>query len=325
MDHWKIRLALFSGLFLLSFPVFSQFTYPVCSPFAQFYKRDSINIITFGASTVQGIPAPLNFQTPLKLFLENCYTGKTVSITNNGIAGQTTSQGLLRYDAAISNKTGFIMILMGANDAIGIVDGKSTVNQTINNMRQMVEKAMAAKLDPILGTIQFFDESAGNNTTKQLSRRRNIVINQINNAYRNLARQKGIRLADLNATLGRNPQLYSDFIHPNQRGYEVMSYVWFDAINQEIEQNFLNDGAIQNYPNPAKNYSRIGYTVSEAGMVQIRVTDMMGRPVYNTLNDFRNAGYHEEEIDTSVLQPGLYIISVTIGMKYFSKKMIVTR
>lgn len=325
MDYWKIKLILFCSLLLFPFPVFSQYTYPVCSPFAQFYKRDSINIITFGASTVQGVPAPFNFQTPLKLFLENCYTGKTVIITNNGIAGQTTSDGILRFDAAITDKTGFVIILMGANDAIRIVDGKSNVAATVNNMRQMVDKALAAKLGPILGTIQFFDQTAGDNRTRQLSRQRNIIINQINNAYRNLARQKGIRLADLNATLGRNPQLYSDFIHPNARGYEVMSYVWFDAINQEIEQNFLNDGAIQNYPNPAKNYSRIGYTVAKAGMVQIKITDMMGRPVYHNLSVFWNAGYHEEEIDTSVLQPGLYIISVTIGTKYFSKKMMVTR
>lgn len=52
----------------------------------------------------------LGFQWPLKSFLENCYTNKLIDITNNGVAGQTTTQGLLRFGATIVGRTGLVCL-----------------------------------------------------------------------------------------------------------------------------------------------------------------------------------------------------------------------
>jgi hypothetical protein len=65
---------------------------PNCSSASKFYSKDSINITTFGASTVAGMGG-FSFQPDLQKNFENCYVGKTVSITNNGIPGETTTQG----------------------------------------------------------------------------------------------------------------------------------------------------------------------------------------------------------------------------------------
>lgn len=77
----------------------------------QYFSKDSVNVITFGASTVEGVNG-LNFQTYLTTNFVNCYINKTINIQKYGVSGETTAQGLLRIDNAIADKTGFIVILM---------------------------------------------------------------------------------------------------------------------------------------------------------------------------------------------------------------------
>src|ERR1700742_2491153 len=89
---------------------------PSCSASARFYGRDSINVTTFGASTVAGVGG-FSFQGDLQNNIESCYPGIIVTVTTNGVFGETTTQGLARFPAAIAGRTGFVLILMGTNDA----------------------------------------------------------------------------------------------------------------------------------------------------------------------------------------------------------------
>jgi acyl-CoA thioesterase-1 len=308
---------------LLSFLCVAQGRMPVCGPFAQFYNKDSINIVTFGASTVEGVPAPLNFQAPLKSFLENCYKGKSVVISNNGIAGETTSEGLIRFDQAIANKTGFLMILMGANDAIQIADGKAKLNTPIDNMRDMIQRAQKKKLTVIVGTLQYFVDPGGRSPEARLAQRRNRVIDQINAAYVNLVKEFDIRLADFNTVIGRNKQLYSDNIHPNARGYQVLAYVFFDALNQEISERFQAAAVLQNYPNPADTFTKLRYNLSSASRVKVSLYNSVGQRVAILADDYQNSGYHEEEISTSHFPPGVYLAYFEMLNLRFTKKIVI--
>jgi acyl-CoA thioesterase-1 len=104
----KFGAKVFLSLLLLLFVRISTFaqaqnpTRVSCPEAAQYYSKDSINIVTFGASTVEGVNG-LGFQTMLQNNFSNCYTNKLIDITNHGIGGQTTFQGLLRIDNAIAN------------------------------------------------------------------------------------------------------------------------------------------------------------------------------------------------------------------------------
>lgn len=304
--------------------VFAQGKFPVCGPQTKFYSKDSIRVITFGASTVEGTPHPLNFQNSLKAYLENCYSTKPVAISNYGIAGETTTQGLARFDLALNDPAEFILILMGANDAIRITDNQLRLNVTVSNMRAMIERAQAKGLNVILGTLQYFVETRGTPAERLRSRRRNRNIDAINAAYRSLAREYNIRIADINSTLGKNESLFSDDVHPNIRGYEVVSLVWFDAINQEISANFQSIGVVQNYPNPANTYTKIGFTLSSASRVRVVLYNTSGQNMGVILDDYRNAGYQEEQISTLQYPAGIYILYYEIQNLKFSKKLIIT-
>lgn len=318
-----IRLHGFAFLFFICFSALGQSRMPACSRSAEYYKGDSVNVVTFGASTVAGSSASLNFQQPLKSFIENCYTGKPVNIYNYGVAGETTSQGLARFDAAIANKTGFMMLLMGVNDAVQIADGKGgSIAATTQNMRIMIERAQAAKLDVIIGTLQAFLEPVGKGAHINRVKRINGIINQLNSAYKSLATSKSLKVADINAVI-RSQNLYSDDVHPNRIGYYVMAMVWFDALNQEIVENHLKASVIQNYPNPANTSTKIGYILSSASSVKVSLFNIAGQNLGVVFEDYRNAGYHVEEISTIKYPPGVYILYYEFLNSRFTKKMII--
>jgi len=323
MNSLTTRFLVLAGCFFMHTGLYAQISFPVCGPQAQFYSKDSLRIITFGASTVEGIPKPLNFQMPLQAYLEHCYGSKPVTIFNNGVAGETTAQGLLRIDAALSNQADFFLILMGANDAIRITDNQLRLNTVVDNMRLLIAKAKEKNLSVIIGTVQYFVETRGTAAERLLSRRRNRNIDLINSTYRTIAKENNIRIADINSTLGKDISLYSDNVHPNARGYEVLGLVWFDAINQEIAQNFQSVGVVQNYPNPANTYTKIGFTLASATKVKITIYNSAGQNMGVIFDDYRNAGYQEQQIPTTQYPAGIYILFYELTGLRFSKKLII--
>ncbi len=318
----KVRaLALYIAIFLgLYHSATAQITGASCPESAQYYSKDSINVITFGASTVAGVNG-LDFQPILTTSFLKCYAGKTINVQKYGVSGETTGQGLLRIDNAIANKTGFIVILMGANDATQIEAGKQTIAQTESNMRLMIFKSLEQKLVPIVCTIQNFDDRRS-----ALYRRVNIQIALINNLYRKLVKEYGIYLADINAIIRRDFTLYQDFVHPNARGNRLISFVLFDAINKIIAERFLQFTVTQNYPNPGRETTSIDIVMPSAEKIEFKIYNLQGRVVQTVLNEYLNTGKHTIQLNLSSLNPGVYIyrVSTTNGLSA-TKKMIVMR
>ena len=312
-------------LFVVRISSFAQGTPPPnrvsCPEAAQYYSKDSINIVTFGASTVEGVKG-LGFQTMLQNNFTNCYTNKTVDITNHGIGGQTTFQGLLRIDNAIANRTGFIVIDMGINDALAIAAGKGNVAETVANMRVLITASLKQKLIPILCTLQFVDDR---NNKSYIAVNTN--IRNLNAAYRKLATEYKIYLADVNSAMRRDFSLYQDAFHPNARGYRLVSYVIFDAINKAIFEKLLKFTVTQNYPNPAAMQTFIDVVLPETDKINVQIYDLMGRLVKTVVNEYLNVGKHTLEINTSAFVPGIYFfkISSDSGQYNAAKKFIVAR
>jgi len=292
---------------------------PSCSAVAKFYGKDSINVTTFGASTVAGVGG-FSFQPGLLNNIESCYTGVIVTVTKNGVSGETTTQGLVRFPAAIAGRTGFILILMGANDALAMADKKSKIGDTEANMRYYIETSIKNKLIPIIGTIQYF-----NDKNNQRLKTANLYVTQINTLYKRLAKEYKIYVADINRAIGRDFSLYQDYVHPNAEGYKLISFVWFDAINHAIEDRLLLVGLNQNYPNPAVDRTTIGFSLSQAGHVKIDLYNISGTFIKTLYDSYQNAGYQTINVPLNDLNAGIYIYSMQVGGQVISKKMIVTR
>jgi len=313
-------LLLFS--FLTPVLVFSQTNVKVsCPEAAQYYAKDSINIVTFGASTVEGVKG-LGFQTMLESNFTNCYTGKVINITNQGIGGQTTLQGLLRIDKAIKDRTGFIVIDMGINDALSIAAGRGSVAETESNMRLLITTSLKQNLVPIICTLQNVDDRTNTSLVAV-----NTTIRQINAVYRRLVTEYKLYLADVNAAMRRDFSLYQDPYHPNARGYRLISYVIFDAINKAIFDKFLLFVVSQNYPNPASTQTSIDIVLPEADKINVQIYDLMGRLAKTVVNEYLNTGKHTLEINTTTFVPGIYFFKISSDSGRFNavKKFIVAK
>ncbi|GAB3907760.1 hypothetical protein GCM10028826_13110 [Mucilaginibacter boryungensis] len=261
-----------------------------------------------------------SFQPDLQKNFESCYVGKTVSITNNGIPGETTTQGLTRFSKAIEGRTGFIVIDMGANDAQYIVNKKMKIADTEKNMRYYIEESLKHKLIPIIATIQFY-----NDKNNQFLKNCNLVVKQINAAYKKMAASYHVYVADVNQSIGRDFGLYQDLIHPNAKGYKLISFVLFDAINEAIEEKLLVIGINQNYPNPVHDVTKIGFSLSQAGKVQIKLYNMLGKAVRTLDDEYQGSGYHEISANLSDLSAGVYIYVMQVGGQQLSKKLLLIK
>ncbi|WP_379089827.1 GDSL-type esterase/lipase family protein [Pedobacter sp. UC225_65] len=315
-------LALCIALLLcFSLKTIAQITGASCPESAKYFSKDSVNVITFGASTVEGVNG-LNFQTYLTTNFVNCYINKTINIQKYGVSGETTAQGLLRIDNAIADKTGFIVILMGANDALQIDAGKMTLAQTEANMRTLIVKSLNQNLVPIVCTLQNFDDR-----TSALYRRVNLQVRAINDMYKRLIKEYNIYLGDINAAMRRDFTLYQDAVHPNARGNRLISFVLFDAINKIIAERFLQFTVSQNYPNPGKSQTSVDIIMPEADKVEFKIYNIQGKLIQTVLHEYLNTGKHTIQINLDYLNPGVYIyrVATSSGLYVTTKKMVVIR
>lgn len=311
----------FAILLGFNFRLTAQITGASCPESAKYYAKDSVNVITFGASTVAGVNG-LDFQSFLTTNFLNCYTGKTINIQKYGVAGETTGKGLLRIDNATIGKTGFIVILMGANDAIEIEAGRQKIAETEANMRTFIVKSLNQNLVPIVCTLQNFDDR-----TDARLRRVNTQVRLINEIYKKLVKEYKIYLADINAVMRRDFSLYQDAIHPNARGNRLISFVLFDTINKIIAERFLQFTVTQNYPNPGRDLTSVDIVMPASDKVEFKIYNLQGKVVQTVINEYLNTGKHTIQLDLKYLAPGIYIYKIVSSSGQYSatKKMIVVR
>jgi hypothetical protein len=73
-----------------------------------------------------------------------------------------------------------------------------------------------------------------------------------------------------------------------------------------------NYALYQNYPNPFNNSTIIPYRLKEAGYVKLYVLDTKGERIAVLVNEYKPAGYHEENFDASQLASGIYIYTINV-------------
>ena len=153
-------------------------------------------------------------------------------VTKFGRSGTNSAEGEQRAQHWIGQaRAAYVLILYGTNDW----QDQTCQNQgpdacfTVDMLRQMVEITKDLDSLPVLGTLLPV------NPAKAPSGR-NLWIDQMNAKIKAMALQEQVLLADLNAEFKGNaaglPALYSDDIHPNDAGYQVLAQGWFNAITR---------------------------------------------------------------------------------------------
>ena len=81
----------------------------------------------------------------------------------------------------------------------------------------------------------------------------------------------------------------------------------------------------QNYPNPFNPSTTIKWQQPEAGIVTLKIYDVLGREVATLINEELTAGNHETVFDASQLSSGIYFYQLKAGSFVQTKKMILIK
>lgn len=111
----------------------------------------------------------------------------------------------------------------------------------------------------------------------------------------------------------------------NARNAYLSNFGQFPVSVDENEFVVNNYKLFQNYPNPFNPSTSIRYQIPEAGLVTLRVCDLLGREVATLVDEFRNAGSYEVEFDAGNLASGVYIYQLRVSDFITSNKMIILR
>ena len=81
----------------------------------------------------------------------------------------------------------------------------------------------------------------------------------------------------------------------------------------------------QNYPNPFNPTTTIRYSIPSAGVVQLKVYDILGSELSTLIDEYKQAGVYEVEFDAAKFTSGVYLYKLTSGEYSATKKMMVLK
>ena len=172
-----------------------------------------------------------NWKTTLPEFFE----GK--SYINRGISGQTTPQMLIRFRPdVIDLKPKVVIILAGIND-IAENTGPSTVKMISDNIISMAELAKVNGIDVIISSILPAKDISWRPRVNPQSK-----ISAVNKIIEQYAKENGMIYLDYYSSMvdknnGLKTNYGSDSVHPNKKGYKIMSVLAEKAIFKILNKN----------------------------------------------------------------------------------------
>ncbi|RKY92865.1 MAG: hypothetical protein DRQ13_10045 [Ignavibacteriae bacterium] len=81
----------------------------------------------------------------------------------------------------------------------------------------------------------------------------------------------------------------------------------------------------QNYPNPFNPGTTISYSIQKAGIVTLKVFNILGNEVATLINEQKSAGYHSVDFNAVELPSGVYVYELRSGNFTESKKLILMK
>lgn len=141
-----------------------------------------------------------------------------LKVINAGKSGERTAGTASRTTSTLRrHKPGFVLILTGHNDAIFNRD----YNSVIGNLRSIVRQAKNNKTVPILATL--LPIGAPRVFATGPAQDYNVGIRQ-------LAKDEGLNLVDLEKEFGSSGDLQCDGLHPNDRGSAIIANAFADRL-----------------------------------------------------------------------------------------------
>lgn len=106
---------------------------------------------------------------------------------------------------------------------------------------------------------------------------------------------------------------------------DISGYVSVVGVENEIN-NAPNKFIVeQNYPNPFNPSTIISYSIPEAGLVSVKVYNLLGQEIATLINQMQSAGNYKVSFNATGLSSGVYFYSVKSDNYSVVKKMILMK
>ena len=173
------------------------------------------NVICFGDSITFGYGAEPGEDYPAELAKMTRFP-----VINAGIDGDTTIEALKRVDSDVLGREPLLVIIeFGGNDFLR----KIPREVSLSNIRYMVDSVQAKG-----AMVAIVDISAG------------FFLKEYRQELSSLAQEKGaLFIPAILSGVITNPNLKSDFIHPNREGYKVIAQRIYRAIFPVLNQYIM--------------------------------------------------------------------------------------
>jgi lysophospholipase L1-like esterase len=204
--------------------------------------------MAFGDSITEGdnYPGDPSYRAPLQDKLRQHF-GRA-EVLNEGVGSTKSNQGADRVDGPLNaDRPAYTLILYGTNDWNQSVckrpDQLATTCFTISSLRDIVLSAKGASSLPVLATIPPCNENFNQFSPPQ----RNAWVSAVDIQIRDLARQQGAVLADLEPAFLAVPDistLFVDHVHPSAAGEEIIARTFFEAIARGVRTGAAFTGPV---------------------------------------------------------------------------------
>jgi lysophospholipase L1-like esterase len=151
-------------------------------------------------------------------------------LRNQGQSGTRSNAGAGRIDGVLlRERPAYTLILYGTNDWNELECKVDFPCFTIDSLRSMIQQTRDRNSLPIVGTIPPVNPVY----TDRAPPERQDWVRRMNDLIRPMVAQQGAVLADIHAAMSREgdlPALFTDHVHPNDRGYQIIGREWFRVI-----------------------------------------------------------------------------------------------
>lgn len=171
------------------------------------------NIICFGDSLTSGEGAAKGNDYPSLLA-----KAVSVPVINAGAGGDTTQTALSRLDKEVLMKDPLmVIVILGGNDFLH----KVLKRETFRNLEDIVKKIEGAGAIVVLGEVKS-----------------GWIMGGYARGYRRIARRnRAVLIPDLLGGILNKPELMSDHIHPNDKGYRILAEKIIKVVQPLLRQN----------------------------------------------------------------------------------------
>ena len=165
-------------------------------------------------------------------------TGAGPRCANDGLSGTQSDAGESRLDGVLAReRPAYTLILYGTNDWNELECKVEFPCFTIDSLRSMIRQAKDRNSLPVVGTIPPVNPAYADKAPPE----RQDWVKRMNDLIRPMVaagERPSRRRPRGDAEGGRPAAIFTDHVHPNDRGYQIMAHEWFRAIIDPLGRRF---------------------------------------------------------------------------------------